>query len=184
MRCSSRRSHPASDRGRGNARFTPGPWPEHIRRGPSPPRAGEIDGQLAGPKFRHGWGRRLHPRGKAIGLAPPRAAHHALAGAFRGNRPRAMMSRWATRLVPGRCRTRIGRLAITHWWARGDPSMSGARDRGRMADMERSLAGGGELGALMRALEWSATPIGHVEGWPQSLRTAVGICLASRFPIL
>jgi signal transduction histidine kinase len=36
----------------------------------------------------------------------------------------------------------------------------------------------------MRALDWSQTPLGPVESWPQSLQTAVGICLASRFPIL
>jgi len=46
------------------------------------------------------------------------------------------------------------------------------------------LAGGGAMGALMRALDWAATPIGPVERWPQSLRTAVSICLASRFPMI
>jgi signal transduction histidine kinase/serine phosphatase RsbU (regulator of sigma subunit) len=46
------------------------------------------------------------------------------------------------------------------------------------------LAGGGRMGALMRELDWSATPIGPAESWPPSLRTAVGICLSSRFPIL
>jgi len=46
------------------------------------------------------------------------------------------------------------------------------------------MGGGGELGARMRALDWSATSLGPVESWPQSLRTAVGICLGSRFPIL
>jgi signal transduction histidine kinase/CheY-like chemotaxis protein len=46
------------------------------------------------------------------------------------------------------------------------------------------LAGGGRMGALMREHDWSATPIGPVESWPQSLRTAVDICLSSRFPIL
>ena len=33
------------------------------------------------------------------------------------------------------------------------------------------------MGALMRALDWAATPLGPVESWPQSLRTAVSICL-------
>ena len=47
-----------------------------------------------------------------------------------------------------------------------------------------NLIGGGEMGALMRSLDWSATPIGPVEDWPQSLRTSVSICLSSRFPIL
>ena len=46
------------------------------------------------------------------------------------------------------------------------------------------FAGGGEMGALMRSIDWSATPLGAVERWPQSLRTAVSICLASDFPML
>ncbi len=36
----------------------------------------------------------------------------------------------------------------------------------------------------MRALDWSQTPLGAVETWPQSLRTSVSICLQSRFPML
>jgi hypothetical protein len=36
----------------------------------------------------------------------------------------------------------------------------------------------------MRSLDWSKTPIGPVSSWPQSLRSAVSICLGSRFPIL
>jgi signal transduction histidine kinase/DNA-binding response OmpR family regulator len=43
------------------------------------------------------------------------------------------------------------------------------------------LAGGGKLGALMRAKDWSTTPVGPVDGWPQSLRTAVQIMLGSRY---
>jgi PAS domain S-box-containing protein len=43
------------------------------------------------------------------------------------------------------------------------------------------LSGGGEMGALMRATDWSTTPLGPVEEWPQSLRTAVSILLDSRF---
>ena len=45
------------------------------------------------------------------------------------------------------------------------------------------LAGEGEMARRMRALDWSKMPLGPVEDWPQSLRTAVGICLASRHPI-
>src|SRR3954462_6729871 len=47
-----------------------------------------------------------------------------------------------------------------------------------------ALAGGGEMGALMRSMDWSRTPLGPVSGWPQSLRTTVSTCLDSRFPIL
>ncbi len=46
------------------------------------------------------------------------------------------------------------------------------------------LAGGGELGRLIRELDWSQTPLGPIESWPQSLKTSVSICLASRFPIV
>ncbi|WP_438024540.1 sensor histidine kinase [Sorangium sp. So ce233] len=45
------------------------------------------------------------------------------------------------------------------------------------------LAGDGEMAQLMRDHDWSLTPVGPVETWPQSLRTAVTICLASRHPI-
>jgi len=45
------------------------------------------------------------------------------------------------------------------------------------------LAGGGELGALMRAHDWSATPLGSPDRWPRSLRTAVRIMLTSRQPM-
>ncbi|MFY0583375.1 histidine kinase dimerization/phospho-acceptor domain-containing protein [Cystobacter fuscus] len=35
----------------------------------------------------------------------------------------------------------------------------------------------------MRALDWSKTPLGPIESWPQSLRSAISICLGSGFPI-
>ncbi|HWY54003.1 MAG TPA: response regulator [Terriglobales bacterium] len=46
------------------------------------------------------------------------------------------------------------------------------------------LSGGGELGRLIREHDWSQTPLGPIEGWPQSLQTSASICLASRFPIV
>jgi hypothetical protein len=45
------------------------------------------------------------------------------------------------------------------------------------------FAGGGELGELMRRRDWSATPLGPVEGWPRALRTCVRIMLTSRQPM-
>ncbi len=45
------------------------------------------------------------------------------------------------------------------------------------------LTGGGDLGALMRALDWSASPLGAPEAWPQSLRSVVGLLLNSKFPM-
>ena len=46
------------------------------------------------------------------------------------------------------------------------------------------LAGGGEMGALARTVDWSQTAVGPVNAWPQSLRTAVSILLESKFPML
>nr|WP_198999789.1 PAS domain S-box protein [Flavobacterium sp. ASV13] len=45
------------------------------------------------------------------------------------------------------------------------------------------LANGGEMGALTRAKDWSSTPVGSVDSWPQSLRTTLGILLNSKFPM-
>ncbi|MCX4390803.1 ATP-binding protein [Micromonospora peucetia] len=46
------------------------------------------------------------------------------------------------------------------------------------------FADGGETGRLMAGLDWSATPLGPVDGWPQSLRAAVRMVLSSRYPML
>ena len=45
-------------------------------------------------------------------------------------------------------------------------------------------AGGGGMGDLLRHHDWSSHPLGPLELWPQSLRTAVSICLSSRFPMI
>src|SRR5260370_34681496 len=45
------------------------------------------------------------------------------------------------------------------------------------------LAGGGEMGALMRAHDWSGSRLAKPETWPQSLRTAVRILLNTNHPM-
>ena len=45
------------------------------------------------------------------------------------------------------------------------------------------LAGGGAMGALMRTIDWSRTPVGPVAMWPQSLRTALSMLLETGFPM-
>ena len=45
------------------------------------------------------------------------------------------------------------------------------------------LAGGGAMGAAMRAFDWSRHPLGPPNAWPQPLKTAVGIMLSSKFPM-
>lgn len=45
------------------------------------------------------------------------------------------------------------------------------------------LAGGGEMGALMRDRDWTRSPIGPPEKWPQSLKTAVRLLLTAGHPM-
>jgi PAS domain S-box-containing protein len=47
----------------------------------------------------------------------------------------------------------------------------------------RFLTGGGQMGALARSKDWSETPLGSPETWPQSLRATVNILLNSQFPM-
>jgi PAS domain S-box-containing protein len=49
---------------------------------------------------------------------------------------------------------------------------------------EQFLSGGGEMGKLIRSMDWSKTALGPISSWPQSLRTSVSLCLSSTFPIL
>lgn len=49
--------------------------------------------------------------------------------------------------------------------------------------MRGFFSGGGEMGARMRAHDWTRTPLGAPEHWPQSLRTAVRILLTTQHPM-
>ena len=62
--------------------------------------------------------------------------------------------------------------------------MQGKVRGGKSSAGSGCLAGGGAVGALMRSMDWSTSPLGSVESWPQSLRTSVSTCLNSRFAIL
>jgi len=44
------------------------------------------------------------------------------------------------------------------------------------------LRGGGEMGERIRDHDWAGTPLGPPDQWPQALRSAMSICLHSRFP--
>jgi signal transduction histidine kinase len=46
------------------------------------------------------------------------------------------------------------------------------------------LAGGGEMGELIRALDWSKTALGAPAHWSPTLRMMVSFLLANRFPLL
>jgi signal transduction histidine kinase len=60
-----------------------------------------------------------------------------------------------------------------------------AQQRKNSADSSSAsfLAGGGEMGALMRAHDWSRTPLGPPHDWPAPLRTALRLLLNSRHPM-
>src|SRR2546428_13750715 len=45
------------------------------------------------------------------------------------------------------------------------------------------LVGGGEMAKVIKAKDWSNTPLGRIESWPQSLRTVVSLGQASDSPI-
>ena len=49
--------------------------------------------------------------------------------------------------------------------------------------MTDAFSGGGELGRLIRSLDWSRTPLGPIEQWPQSLKTSVSLILNSQHPM-
>ncbi|KAI8820677.1 uncharacterized protein EV422DRAFT_595751 [Fimicolochytrium jonesii] len=51
------------------------------------------------------------------------------------------------------------------------------------APVERLVAGGGIMGDLLRELDWTNSPLGPIALWPQSLRTAVSLVLASPLPM-
>jgi PAS domain S-box-containing protein len=46
------------------------------------------------------------------------------------------------------------------------------------------LTGGGDMSERIRRFDWSQTPLGSIDVWPNSLKTAVSICLNSRFPMV
>ena len=49
---------------------------------------------------------------------------------------------------------------------------------------ELAFPGDGEMARRMRGYPWAASPLGDPRDWPGSLRTAVRICLTSRFPMI
>ncbi len=51
-------------------------------------------------------------------------------------------------------------------------------------ELERLFPGESELAVRMRAIDWSQTRLGAFSDWPASLKTAVSICLNSRFPMV
>jgi len=58
-----------------------------------------------------------------------------------------------------------------------------APSTGRLGGLDVVFARAGAMAPLLRELDWAATPLGHPDSWPQSLRSAASICLGARYPI-
>ena len=87
-------------------------------------------------------------------------------------------------MVPNRYKIGSRRAVFCHapctaWTA----SIAAPGAKRKMSEQDDVLAGGGELGARIREIDWSKTALGPVTTWSQSLRSALSICLGSRFPI-
>jgi PAS domain S-box-containing protein len=69
--------------------------------------------------------------------------------------------------------------------SRVDASLGGAVLEAVAEDTDRLdfLSGGGEMGALMRAHDWSNSSLGHPRTWPQPLRTALRLLLNTGHPM-
>ncbi len=59
-----------------------------------------------------------------------------------------------------------------------------ATDTMRTDDWLSAIAADTEMGRAVLDFDWSSTPLGPASTWPQGLRTAVSICLTTRFPAL
>src|SRR5271168_4547994 len=59
----------------------------------------------------------------------------------------------------------------------------GVSPRREQSQPQDWLVGGGKMGELIQSMDWSKTPLGPIDSWPQSLRTTVSLCLSSKFPI-
>ena len=54
----------------------------------------------------------------------------------------------------------------------------------RLTDDHPLFAGGGEVGHLLRRIDWAKTPLGSVSNWSPALRTMVGMVLNNRSPLV
>ncbi|MVN21406.1 PAS domain S-box protein [Mucilaginibacter arboris] len=52
-----------------------------------------------------------------------------------------------------------------------------------LTNTDKFLQGGGKMGELIRSTNWSRTSLGGPAAWPDSLKSALSICLNSGFPI-
>ena len=67
--------------------------------------------------------------------------------------------------------------------ARG-PTGSGRPRDDASGHLNAVVPANGEMARLTREMDWSATPVGLMAGWPRGLRSADELMLAARYPML
>src|SRR6266481_9162677 len=100
------------------------------------------------------------------------------AGAEDGVQPSVRSSRLALH-HPRPSKNRVIKLSFRIWEARGgstnpmpaEQSGSSTSARRQKSHPKEWLVGGGEMGRLIRSMDWTQTPLGPIDSWPQSLRT-------------
>jgi PAS domain S-box-containing protein len=53
-----------------------------------------------------------------------------------------------------------------------------------MADWLATFGCGGKVGAMLRQIDWSTTPLGRLEGWPEALHGSLSVVLNTNHPML
>ncbi|KAL1672325.1 hypothetical protein EV122DRAFT_271710 [Schizophyllum commune] len=75
--------------------------------------------------------------------------------------------------------------ALTPGWRRSPGLMPNFPERNRSPRVDCQLFSPGadtSIATLLRTFDWSSTPLGPREGWPQSLISAVGLCMSAAYP--
>jgi len=58
-----------------------------------------------------------------------------------------------------------------------------AKEKNKISGQFMFLAGGSEMAGRIRSRDWSCSPLGPIESWPQSLRTAISLILNTQHPM-
>ncbi len=148
------------------------------------------------------WTGRNHENSRRAPGSIPRVRASMTCGSFRSSPPpRSSRARRHARVEPAATlessppprsnRGAARSVRVMSWQTSMDPlRRPGYRTRTRLRDECTQMAradlfdGSDPMSTLMRSIDWSGTPLGPVEGWPETLATALSICLASRFPIV